>query len=283
MSDNNKPKTTENPNETNQDINENILDLSIVIDGLFNLILKETNEGKEEKVIKKHVLNYINSHKITLQEIYNWLLNNQNHLNSIYLLGYFNYHGIETNINMQNAFELYQKAAELGNDVAQFDLANMYIDGYGVNKNYNKAFEISKKLAEKEYSSGISLLGYCHNNGIGTSIDNKMAFKLYQKAADLGNDMAQYRLARAYKNGLGVNKDYVKAFELYQKSADREYLKGIHMLGYCYDFGIGTNINKQKAFELYQKAADLGNSIAQYKLARMYRKGENFKRDYIKA
>src|ERR1044072_5288642 len=135
MYDNNKSQASENQNKTDQVI-ENILDLSIIIDELFNLISKETNEGKEEKVIKQHVLNYIDSHKIILQEIYNWLLNNQNHLNSIYLLGYFNYHGIETNINKQNAYNLYQKAAELGNDVAQFDLANMYIHGSGIDKNY---------------------------------------------------------------------------------------------------------------------------------------------------
>jgi hypothetical protein len=39
MSDKNKPQTTENQNETNQVINENILDLNIIIDELvLNLI-----------------------------------------------------------------------------------------------------------------------------------------------------------------------------------------------------------------------------------------------------
>src|ERR1041385_1246803 len=97
MSDKDKSQASKNQNENNQDINENIMDLSIVIDELLNLILKKINEGKEEITIKKHVLNYINNQKVILQEIYNWLLNNQNHLNSVYLLGYFNYHGIETN------------------------------------------------------------------------------------------------------------------------------------------------------------------------------------------
>src|ERR1043166_10285035 len=132
MSDNNKPNATENPNETNQDISGKVLGVNIMIDELSHFILKKINEGKEEKVIKQHVLNYINSHKIILQEIYNWLLNNQNHLNSIYLLGYFNYHGIGTNINMQNAFDLYQKAAELGNIAAQFNLTCMYTHGKGI-------------------------------------------------------------------------------------------------------------------------------------------------------
>ena len=60
-------------------------------------------------MIKKQVLNYICNYKIILQEIYNWLLNNQNNSNSIYLLGFFNFHGIVTDINKQKAFELYQK------------------------------------------------------------------------------------------------------------------------------------------------------------------------------
>src|ERR1043165_7011077 len=118
------------------------INLSIIIDELLYLILKEINEGNEEKMIKQYVFDYINNHKINLQEIHNWLLNNQDHLNSIYLLGYFNYHGIETDINKQNAFELYQKAAELGSSVAQFDLTNMYIHGKGIGKNYDKAFEL---------------------------------------------------------------------------------------------------------------------------------------------
>ena len=106
MSDNSNIQASKNPNETDQVTNEN---LSIAIDELFNLVSKETVEGKEIKVIKQHVLDYIHNHKIISQVIYDWLLNNQNHLNSIYLLGYFNYHGIETNINRQNAYDLYQK------------------------------------------------------------------------------------------------------------------------------------------------------------------------------
>ena len=140
-----------------QDINETILDLSIVvIDELVNFIFKEINEGKEESVRKQHVLGYIKNHKMTSQEIYNLLLNNQNYLKAIYLLGYFNYHGIETDMNKQNAFELFQKAAEIGNNAAQLDLTDIFIHGKGVvDKDYSKAFELCKKLAEKEYPCGM--------------------------------------------------------------------------------------------------------------------------------
>ncbi|RIA84526.1 hypothetical protein C1645_412851 [Glomus cerebriforme] len=213
-----------------------------MIDKIVKHYFNDLNEGKKEKVRKQIVLDYINNHKINLQEMYNWLLNNQNDSNSIYLLGYFNYHGIETDDNKQKALELYQKATNLGNDLAQFKLAKMYMDGIGVSKNYDKTFELSKKLA-KNYSCGINLLGCCYVRGIGTHIDLQKAFELYQRAADLGN------------------------------------LQGISNLGNCYKEGFGTDINIQKAFELYQKAANSGNDVAQYNLALMYENGNGIKKD----
>jgi len=124
---------------TTQGIKETIFeeDLSIVIDELINLYFEEVNKGKERKVKKQFVLDYFNVHKINLQEIYNWLLNNQTNSNFIYLLGHFNYHGIGININKKNAFELYQKAAELESILAQYELTLMYIFGESINKNYN--------------------------------------------------------------------------------------------------------------------------------------------------
>src|SRR3954470_20501731 len=130
---------------TTQNIHENIFeeDLSIMIDELVNLYFKEVNEGKEEKIRKQLVFGLINTYKIHIKEIYNWLLNNQYNSNSIYLLGYFNYYGIGTNTNKQKAFELYEKSAELDNSIAQFSLSLMYIDGEGTVTNHTKAFELS--------------------------------------------------------------------------------------------------------------------------------------------
>ncbi|GBC06383.1 hypothetical protein RclHR1_00680027 [Rhizophagus clarus] len=239
---------------TTTNINKNIFDqdLSIVIEELVGLILKELNEGVYNEVIKKHVINFIIDHGIISQEIYNYLLNNQNNSNFIYLLGYFYYHGIETNIDMQKAYELYQKAIKLNNNnvVARLDLAEMYILGKGVESNQinrNKAFELSKKLAEEGIPNAINKLGYCYEKGIGTYADWQKAFEFYQKAAELGNST------------------------------------GINNYGYCYYNGIGIDVNKQKGFELYQKGAKLNNYIAQYNLASMYENGNGIIKDIDQA
>jgi TPR repeat protein len=260
---------------TTNDIEENIFeeDLSIVVDKLVNLYFEETNKGKKERVRKQFVLDYFNDYKISLQEIYNWLINNQTCSNSIYLLGYFNYYGIGIDINEKNAFNLYQKVAELEHMLAHFELANMYFCGKGVDKNYNKAFELSEKLSERKYSCGINRTGYCYEYGIGTHINEQKAFELFQKAADLGNIFGMYNLGRCYKNGFGTNVNKKKAFELFQKAAELGDVYGMNSLGRCYEKGIGINTNMQKAFELYQKAANFGYNGAQINLALMYECG----------
>jgi TPR repeat protein len=272
---------------TTKNINEYIFeeDLSIVIDELVNLIFNKLNEGKDELIIKQYVLNYItNNHKIILQEICNWLLNNQNNSNSIYLFGYFNYHGIGIDNNKRKAIEIYHKAAKLENYVAQIDLANIYIHGKGgVEEDHDLAFKLSKKLAEKGIPNAINRLGFCYNNGIGTCINKQKAFETYKKAADLGNSTGISNLGWCYENGAGTDVNEQKAFEIYQKAADLGNSFGINNLGWCYDSGIGTAINKQKAFELYQKAANLGNYLGQYNVALTYEYGDLVKEDINQA
>jgi TPR repeat protein len=170
---------------TTGNINEYISeDLNNVIDELVSLIFKELNKGKNDGLIKQLILNYINNYEIASQEINHYLLNNQNNSNSIYLLGYFSYHGIGSDPNKQKAIELYQKASMLENSVAQLSLVDIYT--YGETEHYCLVFELSKKLAEKEYAGGINNLGVCYYYGIGTDIDYSKAFELFQKATDLG-------------------------------------------------------------------------------------------------
>src|SRR2546423_8123043 len=168
-------------------INIKNIDLNIIINELIDFHFKKLNEGKEVEMLNRDIFDYFDNQNITSHETYNWLLNNQNDSNSIYLLGYFNYHGIGTGIDKQKAFELYQKAAKLGNGIAQYDVAYMYRKGEGIDKDHNKAFDSYKKSAERGYLGGIIKLGYCYDNGIGTNTNRQKAFELYQKAANLGN------------------------------------------------------------------------------------------------
>ncbi|GBB84163.1 hypothetical protein RclHR1_01080019 [Rhizophagus clarus] len=270
---------------TTKNINEYTYegDLCSLIDDLVNLIFKESNKGKDNEPLKQYVINYINGHKIALQEIYDWLLNNQINSNCTYMLGYLNYYGVGTEYDKQKAIELFKKAAELENSVAQLGLIDIYILEKDPNTNYNLAFELSKKLAEKGYACGIKNLGYCYINGIGTNINKQKAFELYQKAADSGSSDGINNLGWCHEKGIGTDINKQKAFELYQKAADLGNLDGICNLGACYEEGVGTDANIQKAFEFFHKAANLGYDLAQYDVAWMYENGNGVNKNIDQA
>ncbi|CAB4413990.1 unnamed protein product [Rhizophagus irregularis] len=212
------------------------------------------------KVGKQKIPNYLNNNNIPLQEFNNILLNNQNDSNSLVLLRDFNRLGIGINMFMQEAFELYQKAADLGNVYGICNLGYCYENGIGTDIDKKKAFKFYQKAANLRNADGINNLGNCYRRGIGTNIDKKKAFGLYQNSAGLGNAGGMFNLGYCYQNGIGTDIDKKKAFELYQKAAVLGNSSGINNLGYCYENGIGTDIDHKKAFELYQKAADLGNA-----------------------
>ncbi|GES87941.1 kinase-like domain-containing protein [Rhizophagus clarus] len=201
-------------NTNTKEIETSIFD--IMVNEIILLLESVSIERK-----KYEIRNYLRNHKITSQEIFNWLKNNQDNLNSNFLLGVFNHFGVEVNVDKQKAFELYEKAAKSGNVF------------------------------------GMTSLGYCYENGIGTKIDKQKAFELYQKAANLEYALGINNLGRCYENGIGTKSNKKKAFELYQKAANLKNTDGIKNLGRCYENGIGIERNKQKALELYQKAANM--------------------------
>jgi TPR repeat protein len=254
-----------------------------MVDEINDLIFKLNNKGIEKEFEKQKIIEYLNNNNINSQEIYNWLLYNQNGSNAIFLLGYFNYYGIITSENEKKAFNLLIDATEKNHILAQYFVAFCYKDGYGTIKNEKLAFKYFEKVANKNYAMGQLEIGVCFKYGIGINEDSKKAFYWYEKAANNGNIIAMCNLGIRYENGDEVEEDYNKAFVLFKQSAEGGYLDGIVMLGYCYSNGVGTKIDKQKAFELYQHAANLGDDVAQNNLAVMYEKGDGITKDISKA
>ena len=66
------------------------------------------------------------------------------------MLGHCYRYGIGTNIDKQKAVELYQKAANLGNCTAQYNLAFMYENGEGIIRDIDQAIYWFKRSAEGE-------------------------------------------------------------------------------------------------------------------------------------
>ncbi|GBC00450.1 hypothetical protein RclHR1_03860015 [Rhizophagus clarus] len=187
-------------------------------------VLNISKKGKGLHDLYNEFLNYIRDQNINTREIYNWLCNNQNHnLNSIFLLGFFNYYEIETSEDREKAFSLFINASEQEHILAQFFVGWCYNYGYGTIKNVRLAFEYYKKVANKNCAIGQFWVGFCYHDGIGVNEEPELTIFWYKKAANNGNILAMYNLGCCYEYGDGVEKDMVEAIHWYQKSAVQGY------------------------------------------------------------
>jgi TPR repeat protein len=256
----------------------------IITDEINDHLIKLANKRIDWQLLKKEVKDFFNNHNINLKEIYNWLLNNQNYnSNSIFLLGYFIFYGIETNIDYKKAFNLFINASEKNHIFAQFFVGSCYKYGNGTMKNDKLAFEYYEKSANNNFTHGQLEVGYFCKNGMVVKKDLKKAFYWFEKATNNGNIIAMHVLGNCYKQGEGVEKNKNKSFELFKQSSEGGYSSGMTSLGYCYDNGIGTEIDMQKAFELYQESAKLGSITGQFNLGNMYEHGDVVTQDIDKA
>lgn len=145
-----------------------------------------------------------------------------------------------TSGSRQDALELYRKA-------------KMYAKGKGVEKNLTLAFELYQKAAEMGLDSAQNNLGACYADALGVFEDKEKAFYWYQKAAEQGHALAQANLAACYTQGNGVAVDEKKALEWCQKSAAQGNAKGMMKLAVIYYEGNAVPRDYQKAKELVEQ------------------------------
>ena len=106
------------------------------------------------------------------------------------------------------ALEWLTKAAETGQDCAQYALGKIYRDGQGIEKDIQKAVNLFTLAAEQGNSFAAFTLGKLYLSGdAGLPIDPPFALKWLTFSAKLGNQFAQYRLGKLLLQGEEVPKD----------------------------------------------------------------------------
>lgn len=142
----------------------------------------------------------------------------------------------------EEAFNKLYQLAEMGNSVAQNEIAFFYSGGIGTIKSKEKAFEYANRSAAQGNIDAIDTLGEFYEYGIGVEESDNIAFEHYTKAADLGNPAGVYHMAKWYYEWFihdewmeSHNIDYLKAekeafllykkaFELLNKEKDSYYI-----------------------------------------------------------
>lgn len=148
-----------------------------------------------------------------------------------------------------------KERAESGDSDAQCELADMYLDGFGMDQDYAEAMKWYRKAAEQNNPTGMYNLGAMYYNGEGVEEDWEEAFKWYEKAASYDLPIAVRQLAGMYISGDGCEADSEKAIELYKKAADLGDAGAMLSIAKCYLKGLfGFELDLEKASHWLLKA-----------------------------
>jgi TPR repeat protein len=108
-----------------------------------------------------------------------------------------------------------QPLAEAGDPVAQFCVARLYANGFGVPMDDAVALHWYVAAAAQGHAEAQFNLAVFTENGWGVEMDSLAAAKLYRQAADQGFLQAQLTLAKNYQHARGVELDLVESYKWY--------------------------------------------------------------------
>ena len=171
------------------------------------------------------------------------------------------------------AIKWYTKAAEQGDEVAQWHLGYMYAVGRGVEKNDTEAVRWYTKAAERGSTDAMNSLGNMYAKGRGVAKDAKTSVKWYTKAAEQGDMVSQRYLGGLYnRNTLSsfIKQDHKEAIKWYTKAAEQGDCIAQWHLGGMYAEGRGVKKNETEAAKWYLKAVQQGNEDARLDFERFY-------------
>lgn len=156
------------------------------------------------------------------------------------------------------AMKWFQMAANNASAEAQYTLAKIYL-WKKIVEDVNKAFQLFVKSAELGNANALNMVGMCYCYGYGVAKDYAEAIKWWLKASEVGNSEAQASLGYFYENGIGVVQDYTEAIKWYTKSAEQGQTIAQGRLGVIYFKGLGVPKDYNESIKWLTKGAELGD------------------------
>lgn len=209
-----------------------------------------------------------------------WLQEVGNDAEAQYELANLYIQGLGVQESEDQAFILYKKAAEQGHADAANNLADMYLNGEGTDVDEALALYWFSLAAESGVVEAMFTLGIMYEQGLGTEKNADLAFFNYVRAANGGYSDAQYRVGTIYLEGLlGQQENIQLAIEMFTLAANDHHVDALYNLGYLYAEPLFTIQDGKKAVHYYKRAALLGDVEAKIRLAELYETGTIIARD----
>ena len=222
------------------------------------------------------------------------------------------------NQQYSQAFAEFKPLADRGDEKAQYYVAYMYLNGYGVSQDENKGLDYLQKSVNQGFEKSLAMMGYFLSEGLHVPMDKQKGIELYQKAAEKGDDDALLNLGVLYYLGDGVDQDTRIALDyfqkvnmaskplvgryianIYQASGNPEEqakvktlymtagangdLGSIHSLAYLYQTGPENERNIAEAVKCYTYAASQSFAASQYALGTLYANGNGVEKNILTA
>ncbi|KAK8853840.1 hypothetical protein M9Y10_016383 [Tritrichomonas musculus] len=216
---------------------------------------------------------------------------------------YGNPGGNQSNVTGQirevaRAIDLYQRAAEKGNDIAQYKLAVIYeaadkskaaslfeksaengnlasmvfiADIYNKNKQYTEALKWYERCSRAGLTHAKLVIGRMYAEGQGTSVDKKKAEVYFKEASECGSAEGMFECAKLLVEDQQPN--FKKIMSLLFTSADGGCGEAMNMLGLMYREGLGVIPDELRAKVWFTRGSDRGCNQATLNLAKMNYEG----------
>jgi TPR repeat protein len=181
----------------------------------------------------------------------------QQHVQSMLDIAYMFVAGKDVPINYEKAAYWFTEATKFDSPSAYNDLGNMYKDGLFFEKNPIKALEHYEKAAALGANAGqynLALMYLSEDSHESTA----KGLKLLKSSANDGYINSINKLCRMYIYGDAVPQDYAEAYKLAVLSASQNNVEGQSNLGVMLTYGHGCEQNLEEAFNWTLLAAQQG-------------------------
>ena len=161
------------------------------------------------------------------------------------------------NLDLKQATECLQQAADLGDTEAMRQLGICYENGEGVDKNLSMAAKLYQLATDRNNAKAMVNLASCYENGHGVPQDLNIAIELLKRAVDLNDSDAMFKLASWYEQGKGgLPQDLVEVAYLLGQAAGNEHVEAMYKLGLMFMEGKGgVNKNLDLGIRWFKQAA----------------------------
>ena len=183
--------------------------------------------------------------------------------------------GEGTEIDAMKAFRNYERSANLGNVLGQYNLGRLYDQGVNGSKNAYEAVNWLNKAAEQDHLPAMEYLARIYFHGRGVNRNYQKAYQWITRSGGANTAEKHYFLGYLSLNGHAVNKNLKDAYSHLMRAAESGIAEAQFQLGEMYRQGNGVAVDQQKALSWLSKAAGQSHEKAELSIRIIERKREN--------